>query len=81
MTDCSGDISFSMNIKGAGFDPDRDGVVLTCSDIGTVVVEIFAWDPAGNVGSCETYTILHSEFLRLSVEISHIQHVRIHIYI
>jgi len=65
MTDCSGAISFSMNIKGDGFDPDRDGVVLTCSDIGTVVVEIFAWDPAGNVGSCETYVLVQDNDERL----------------
>lgn len=65
MTDCSGDISYSMNIKGDGFQPDRDGVVLTCSDIGTVVVEIFAWDPAGNVGSCETYVLVQDNDERL----------------
>jgi len=65
MTDCSGTISYSMNIKGNGFDPDRDGVVLTCSDIGTVVVEIFAWDPAGNVGSCETYVLVQDNDERL----------------
>ena len=58
ITDCSGEVHYSINLLGEGFTPEQDGLVLTCADLGTVVVEIYAWDDAGNMGSCETYVLV-----------------------
>lgn len=57
-SDCSGEVQYSINLIGEGFTPGQDGLVLTCADLGTVVVEIHAWDKAGNRGSCETYVLV-----------------------
>ncbi|NRB64531.1 MAG: hypothetical protein HRU40_16140, partial [Saprospiraceae bacterium] len=65
LTDCSGDISYAINFKGQPFDPSQDGIVLSCSDQGTVVIDIFAWDNAGNIGSCETYVLVQDNGERL----------------
>ena len=58
ISDCSGEVNYSINLLGEGFTPGQDGLVLTCADLGTVVVEIYAWDDAGNRGSCETYVLV-----------------------
>jgi len=56
--DCSGDVQYSINLIDEEFNPEQDGLVLTCADLGTVVVEIYAWDNAGNRESCETYVLV-----------------------
>jgi len=63
-TDCSGPIVYSINRQGEAASPDASELVLTCDDIGTVVVEIHGWDEAiGPTGErnhdwCETYVLV-----------------------
>lgn len=61
LTDCSGDVRLSLNLSGQAFDPDRQGLVLTCADLGTVLIDVHAWDAAGNLGSCETYVLVRDQ--------------------
>jgi hypothetical protein len=56
--DCSGPVKYSINRLGETPDPDADGLVLTSADLGTLVVEIWAWDGAGNGDFCETYILV-----------------------
>ena len=55
ITDCSAPVVYSMNRVGEPKNIDSTGIVLTCADLGTLVVEIWAWDAAGNSDFCETY--------------------------
>ena len=55
ITDCSEPVVYSMNRAGEPKNIDSTGIVLTCADTGTLVVEIWAWDAAGNSDFCETY--------------------------
>ena len=55
ITDCSDPVVYSMNRAGEPKNIDSTGIVLTCADTGTLVVEIWAWDAAGNSDFCETY--------------------------
>ncbi|MCG8329050.1 MAG: T9SS type A sorting domain-containing protein, partial [Chitinophagales bacterium] len=55
ITDCSEPVVYSMNRVGEPKNIDSTGIVLTCADLGTLVVEIWAWDAAGNSDFCETY--------------------------
>ncbi|MCG8330355.1 MAG: GEVED domain-containing protein, partial [Chitinophagales bacterium] len=55
ITDCSEPVVYSINRVGAPKNIDSTGIVLTCADLGTLVVEIWAWDAAGNSDFCETY--------------------------
>ena len=58
ITDCSEPISYSINKSGETADVGRTNLVLTCDDGGTAVVEIHAWDSAGNNDYCETYVLI-----------------------
>ena len=56
--DCTGPVKYSMNRSGEAPNIDSTGIVLTCADTGTLVVEIWAWDGAGNSDFCETYILV-----------------------
>jgi hypothetical protein len=58
ITDCSEPIKYSINRVGEPNDPDQAGLVLTCDDEGTLVIEIWAYDAAGNSDFCETYILV-----------------------
>ncbi|MEN0005106.1 MAG: T9SS type A sorting domain-containing protein, partial [Bacteroidota bacterium] len=70
--DCSEPIQFSINRDGETPDINQTGIILTCDDPATLIVEIYAWDsafnpyavqPDGTVGGpnydhCETYILI-----------------------
>ncbi|WP_421947075.1 SdrD B-like domain-containing protein [Phaeodactylibacter xiamenensis] len=56
--DCSEPIKYSINRVGEPNNPDQAGLVLTCDDEGTLVIEIWAYDAAGNSDFCETYILV-----------------------
>ncbi|WP_425420174.1 T9SS type A sorting domain-containing protein [Phaeodactylibacter xiamenensis] len=56
--DCSEPIKYSINRVGEPNNPDQTGLVLTCDDEGTLVIEIWAYDAAGNSDFCETYILV-----------------------
>jgi hypothetical protein len=56
--DCSEPIKYSINRVGEPNDPDQTGLVLDCDDEGTLVIEIWAYDAAGNSDFCETYILV-----------------------
>ncbi len=65
VADCSGPIVYSINLSGETPDIDQDGLVLTCDDLGTVIVEIHAWDAVGNHDFCETYVLVQDNLNEL----------------
>ena len=79
ITDCSEPIKYSMNRVGETPDMDATGIVLTCDDPATLIVEIYAWDsaynpyavqPDGTVGGpnydfCETYVLVQDNMFDL----------------
>lgn len=48
VTDCSGIAGFSINRVGEQASIDKTNLVITCEDLGTLNVEIYAWDKANN---------------------------------
>ena len=61
--DCTGPVVYSMNRSGEAPNIDSTGIVLTCADTGTLVVEIWAWDGAGNSDFCETYILVQDNMV------------------
>lgn len=73
-TDCSGPVRYSINLAGQTPDPTRTALVLTCDNLGTNIIEIYAWDNANNptrvqpngttggpnYGSCQTFVIVQA---------------------
>jgi hypothetical protein len=58
MGDCTGPVKYSINRVGETPNPNASGLVLTGADVGTLVVQIWAWDGAGNGDFCETYILV-----------------------
>ena len=56
--DCSGPVTYSINRVDDPANVDSTGIVLTCADTGTLVVEIWAYDDEGNADFCETYILV-----------------------
>lgn len=50
--------AYSINLVGEDADRDATGLVLTCDNDETTIVEIHAWDEAGNHDYCETYILV-----------------------
>ena len=46
--DCSGPVRYSINREGFLPNINQDSLILTCTDEGTVFVEVYAWDSANN---------------------------------
>ena len=47
-TDCSGPVTYSINRVGELPQRDQTSIILTCDDLGALVVEIYGWDSADN---------------------------------
>ncbi|PHN07043.1 T9SS type A sorting domain-containing protein, partial [Flavilitoribacter nigricans] len=58
MTDCTGEVKYSINRVGEEVDADQTGLTLTCDDDASLLVEIWAWDGLGNGDFCETYVLV-----------------------
>ncbi|MEZ5041744.1 MAG: T9SS type A sorting domain-containing protein [Saprospiraceae bacterium] len=50
--------AYSINLVGAEPNRDSTGIVLTCDNDETTIVEIHAWDEVGNHDYCETYVLV-----------------------
>ncbi|MCB9290107.1 MAG: T9SS type A sorting domain-containing protein [Lewinellaceae bacterium] len=48
VSDCSGPVIYSINRPGEEPSPDKQSLILTCDDMGILIVEIHAWDHANN---------------------------------
>lgn len=48
LSDCSEPVTYSINRPGELPSPEKEGMVVTCDDLGILLVEIYAWDAAGN---------------------------------
>ncbi len=46
--DCLEPVRYSINRAGETPNPEEEFLILTCEDLGVLVVEIYAWDAAGN---------------------------------
>ncbi|MCB0598838.1 MAG: T9SS type A sorting domain-containing protein [Lewinellaceae bacterium] len=57
--DCTGQgpngeiLDISINVNGEPVDRNQDMLTITCDDIGTLAVEIYVWDDAGNHDFCD----------------------------
>ncbi|NRB53758.1 MAG: hypothetical protein HRU41_39265 [Saprospiraceae bacterium] len=56
--DCNGPVTYSINRVGESSNSSYIGLVVTCDDPGSIVVEIHAWDSNGNNDYCETYLLI-----------------------
>ena len=65
VSDCSEPVTYSMNRAGETPDIDQNGIVVTCDDPETLIVEIYAWDAAGNFDFCETYILVQDNMFDL----------------
>lgn len=61
ITDCSGPIVYSINFSRDSVDINQSNLILTCDNDETTVVEIYAWDNAGNKDYCETSILVKKE--------------------
>ncbi|NRB50109.1 MAG: T9SS type A sorting domain-containing protein [Saprospiraceae bacterium] len=50
--------AYSINLAGEEANRDSTGLVLTCDNDETTIVEIHAWDELGNHDFCETYILV-----------------------
>ena len=50
--------AYSINLLGAEASRDDTGLILTCDSEETTLVEIHAWDEAGNHDYCQTYILV-----------------------
>jgi hypothetical protein len=58
---CGDSIYYSINRSGEAPNPDQTSITLGCEDIGTIPIEIWAYDTLGNANSCETFVILQDD--------------------
>ena len=65
ISDCSDPIRYSINRVGEDPDIDRTGLVLTCDDPETLLVEVYGWDSAFNYDFCETYILVQDNMFNL----------------
>lgn len=56
--DCNGPVTYSINRVGESPNSSYIGLVVTCDDPGSIIVEIHAWDSNGNNDYCETYLLI-----------------------
>lgn len=61
LSDCSNPVSWSINRSGDTPHIDSTSLLLTCADTGTLNIEIWAWDSAGNSSFCETYILVQDD--------------------
>ncbi|MCB0587808.1 MAG: T9SS type A sorting domain-containing protein, partial [Phaeodactylibacter sp.] len=61
ITDCTGPVHYSINRVGSPQNTNAGSLLLTCADTlnsGTLPVEIWAYDGAGNSDKCETFILV-----------------------
>ena len=58
--------AYSINLVGEEAHRDSTGIVLTCDNDETTIVQIHAWDEAGNHDYCETYVFVQDLMNRCS---------------
>ena len=62
--DCTGPVTYSINRDGEPNNIDSSSIILTTEDTtGTLIVQIWAYDGAGNSDFCETYILVGSTLL------------------
>jgi hypothetical protein len=62
--DCTGPVTYSINRDGEPNNIDSSSILLTTEDTtGTLIVQIWAYDGAGNSDFCETYILVGSTLL------------------
>lgn len=57
-SDCSEPIDYAIRRTGDTPDPTSTSLTLTCADVGSVVVNVDAYDAAGNRDHCETFVLV-----------------------
>ena len=63
--DCSGEVTYSINRSIGGTPhPDSTSLVLTCSDPPNTLIQIWAYDEAGNADLCETYLLVQDNMVQ-----------------
>lgn len=63
--DCSGEVTYSINRSIGGVpDPDNTSITLTCSDPPNTLIQIWAYDEAGNSDLCETYVLVQDNMVQ-----------------
>jgi hypothetical protein len=74
LEDCVGPVKYSINRIGETPDPEQNALIVTCDDLGILLVEIYAWDaafnpyavqPDGSTGGanydyCETFILVQN---------------------
>lgn len=79
--ECLGPVQYSINLIGQTPDISQESIVLTCDDIGSQVLEVYAWDmafnpyavqPDGTVGGpnydkCETFVLVQDNLMEVCV--------------
>lgn len=59
VVDCNGPITYSVNFYGETPDVNRTSLMLTCDELAEpLLVEVHAWDVAGNNNNCETIILV-----------------------
>jgi hypothetical protein len=72
--ECSGPVRYSINLAGQIPSPTQTSLVLTCDNLGTQIIEVYAWDNANNptrvqpngtvggrnFGFCQTFVIVQA---------------------
>ncbi|MEZ4991464.1 MAG: T9SS type A sorting domain-containing protein [Saprospiraceae bacterium] len=72
ITDCTGDVIYSINRVGEPKVKDQTGLVLTCYDDATTLIEIWAYDGAGNSDLCETYVLVQDNQVSCNGGLGHL---------
>lgn len=63
--DCSGEVTYSINRSLGGTpDPANTSLTLTCSDPPNTLIQIWAYDAAGNSDLCETYLLVQDNMVQ-----------------
>lgn len=63
--DCSGEVTYSINRSIGGTpDPANTSLTLTCSDPPNTLIQIWAYDAAGNADLCETYLLVQDNMVQ-----------------
>ncbi|PHN01111.1 T9SS type A sorting domain-containing protein [Flavilitoribacter nigricans] len=63
--DCSGEVTYSINRSiGETPDPSKTALTLTCSDPPNTLIQIWAYDAAGNSDLCETYLLVQDNMVQ-----------------
>lgn len=63
--DCTGEVTYSINRSIGGIpSPDNTALTLTCNDPPNTLIQIWAYDEAGNSDLCETYLLVQDNMVQ-----------------